>query len=273
MTICIAAICSDEHASAGRAVVVASDRMVTMGGLTEFEHEVPKFSSLTSTVVCLMSGDALRGSQVSRETAVACASMPGIGVEQVAEHVAQKYAQLRLQLAISLNLSPRGLTLEAYYGSQQQMLGQLVAGIDNALATTDFGLELLIAGVDSDGGHVFQVGNPGGVAANLAPIGFHAIGSGGLHAIQSMISFRHHPGSQLRDTVFRVFASKKRAEVAPGVGENTDLAIITTKGLNVLSDKTLQNLDEIYEEFREPAERRLQEKIDVLVIPGDGEND
>ena len=46
MTVCIGALCSD-----ATDVVVISDRMVTLGHLTEFEHELPKINNITDRVV------------------------------------------------------------------------------------------------------------------------------------------------------------------------------------------------------------------------------
>ena len=38
MTICIAALCEK-----GEKIIIAADRMVTVGQIIEFEHDVPKF--------------------------------------------------------------------------------------------------------------------------------------------------------------------------------------------------------------------------------------
>jgi len=55
MTICISAICEG-----GKAVVVASDRMVTAGFLAlEFEHPGGKIKEISKTCVGLTAGDAL----------------------------------------------------------------------------------------------------------------------------------------------------------------------------------------------------------------------
>ena len=66
MTICIGALCSDGDGNPGRSVVVCSDRMVTMGTLQEFEHEVPKIYAIANQVVALVAGDALAGSRLCR---------------------------------------------------------------------------------------------------------------------------------------------------------------------------------------------------------------
>jgi hypothetical protein len=74
MTICIGALCSGSQEQARQALVVASDRMVTLGQITEFEHETPKIVDISTSVVALMAGDALRASSMVKKSA-----FPGIG--------------------------------------------------------------------------------------------------------------------------------------------------------------------------------------------------
>ncbi|MGH2443468.1 MAG: hypothetical protein ACRDFX_09930, partial [Chloroflexota bacterium] len=64
MTVCIGALCKDEQDRVGWAIILSSDRMVTMGGFIEFEHEVPKGSPLAHKAIALIAGDALRGNQL-----------------------------------------------------------------------------------------------------------------------------------------------------------------------------------------------------------------
>jgi 20S proteasome alpha/beta subunit len=251
MTICMGAICRTVDGS-GPAVVLASDRMVTMGQITEFEHTVPKAHTLTSHVLCLIAGDALQGVRVAKETASQCS--PHIAsVEDLAGLVAQTYCARRLAEAETRVLSTRGLNMHMFYQMHQQMVGQIVVALDNQIANFDLGIELLVAGVDDAGGHIFDISNPGGQETCLDPIGFHAIGSGALHAIQSMIEFRHSPSSSLPETMFRVFASKRRAEVAPGVGSDTDIAVITEAGRPPLPSNLVNELDRLYNQALVPA--------------------
>jgi hypothetical protein len=67
MTICLGALCAGVDGSEAAAVVAASDRMVTMGGVTEFEHEVPKVTQIGDRIVALAAGDALRGERLVNE--------------------------------------------------------------------------------------------------------------------------------------------------------------------------------------------------------------
>jgi hypothetical protein len=56
--------------------------------------------------------------------------------------------------------------------------------------------------------------------------GYAAIGSGGLHAAVRLSLAQHTKAASLVDTVYNVYEAKRAAEVAPGVGKMTDLAVI-----------------------------------------------
>lgn len=90
--------------------------------------------------------------------------------------------------------------------------------------------------VDDSGAHVYSVQNPGRPEYLHDVIGYATIGSGAIHAVQSMIDFGHSTKAQYHETVFRVYASKRRAEVAPGVGLDTDMAVISA-GRDSLADQ------------------------------------
>ena len=260
MTVCVGAICCDVKGAPGQAVVVASDRMVTMGGLTEFEHDVPKITALSDRIVTLVAGDALRGSELVRLVGGLPADAQ---VRPTAQLLALRYAELRRAVVEAFVLIPRGLSLAEFYqgGVQQRLIPPVAGSIDQEIARFDLGLEVLVAGVDSQGGHLLNARNPGGVVDDLDPIGFHAVGSGALHAVQSMIGFSHAPNRPLHETVFRAFASKRRAEIAPGVGHTTDLWVIQAAGVTKLSVSTLEALDALYTEYALPAREELDRRI------------
>lgn len=265
MTVCIGALCTDRNGTPAKAAVVASDRMVTLGGLIEFEHEVPKVASISDTVVGLMAGDAIRGSQLARSVAVQVAAA-GLTVEQIAEATGKRYAAARIEQIQAEVFAPRGMNIVDFYQSDQQgkLLSQLVGMLDGQVAAFDFGVQMLVVGTDDGGAHLYFIGNPGGTASNFAQIGYHAIGSGAIHALQSMISLGHMGGRSLNETVFNVYASKRRAEVAPGVGKDTDLGIICDGRFTRI--EALAELEEVYQEYQRPVSNELKERVNGLSL-------
>jgi hypothetical protein len=118
-----------------------------------------------------------------------------------------------------------------------------------------------------------MVQNPGGSDRLLDIIGYGAIGSGTIHALQSMIGFRHSPDGDYLHTVFTVYASKRRAEVAPGVGQDTDMAVISTSGVHWLTEHELGRLSEMYEDFRSSTDATLTEKLSNFSLGEGAPND
>src|SRR5262245_36732003 len=115
MTVCIGALCSDQNKDPSQAVVVGADRMVTLGGHTEFEHEVPKILTVTDRVVALVSGDALKGGRLIRDIATQIPA-GAVTVQAVAEAVAQRYTHVRQQQVQSDIFTPRGISMGQFYG-------------------------------------------------------------------------------------------------------------------------------------------------------------
>ena len=275
MTICLGALCAGADGRAASAVVVASDRMVTMGGITEFEHEVPKITQIGDRIVALAAGDALRGARLVNELRryIQQGAQP---MQNVAATAAAQYAALRRQQIENDILSPRGITLQQFYqGLQQAMLPQAVINIDNLIATFNYNLEVLIAGADDSGAHLYAITNPGGSYDDFQPIGYAAIGSGALHAVQSLIGMRQAPLRSLHETVFNVYASKRRAEAAPGVGRETDVVIIQANAITRVEQPVLQQLDTLYQEYQRPVEEmgRHLHVLNLLSAPGQEEEE
>jgi len=272
VTVCIGAVCADPEGRVAGAVVVASDRMVTLAGLTEFEHEVPKITPITGKAVALTAGDAQRGSRLVRDTA---ASIPSgtVTVDDVVKTMVTRYVDQRRRLIEAEIFTPRGITEDEFYKElQQKLLPQIVGGIDRQVVEFNYGADLLVGGVDDAGGHLYVIHNPG-IATDTAPIGFRAIGSGWLHAMQSMIGFGHTAERSLHETVFSVYASKRRAEVAPGVGRDTDVAVIVPGGVKFVAPSILEQLAGLYEEYQRPVSHELMQKVAKLSVLGEDTRD
>jgi 20S proteasome alpha/beta subunit len=148
----------------------------------------------------------------------------------------------------------------------QQLNQQITMALDNALASFNLGVEYLFAGVDESGAHLFSIENPGGSNRVHDVIGYAAVGSGAIHAMQAMIGFGHHPNTAINEAVFRVYAAKRRAEVAPGVGHDTDLAIVTRNGIEYFAQDRLDTLEENYKAFEKSTRQALDELLKDLAV-------
>lgn len=108
MPICLGALRAGAEGREASAVVVTSDCMMTMGGITEFEHEVPKVTEVGARIVALAAGDALRGTQLINEVRryVQQGAQP---LRSVAATTAAPYAALRRPAGMSCRTVPTPL--------------------------------------------------------------------------------------------------------------------------------------------------------------------
>lgn len=268
---CIAALCREGDETFA---VVGADRMVTLGGFIEFEHTVPKMAHPAPHAVVMIAGDTLTGTRLANSVVTDLrGGMPRI--DEIAERLSNRYGEFRRSALDAQILALRGLDLGSFYGAHGSLQQPLVMMLDNQMAQFNLSVELLLAGVDEDGAHIYSVHNPGDPSQQHDVIGYAAIGIGTLHALQSMIGFRHGPTAGLRETIFRVYASKRRAEVAPGVGADTDMAIISTSTVTFLQESLLKRLSNMYDNYGRGAEeaqvKELAElNLDELASDGEG---
>src|SRR5215472_801309 len=126
----------------------------------------------------------------------------------------------------------------------------------------NLGSDFIVTGVDTGGARICVVGHPGTLAW-LDKLGYAAIGSGGIHANMRLALGAQTRSSPLVDTVYRVFDAKKASEVAPGVGPQTDMAIVTASETKMLSESVLKTLLEIFNE----SEGKKPSSLNKLTAP------
>jgi 20S proteasome alpha/beta subunit len=249
MTICIAALCDQ-----GKNCVVAADREITATGLNlEFDHE-KKIEVLTDASVVMASGDSLLAAEIIEKTRPLVTAPGNNTIRNIAETLRDVYIRTHIERAESVFLRPRGLTLQEFQQNGAQCLPRdIYATIDNQFFA--FGLnvvEFLVAGVDVAGAHIFRVyysGVAGGSWLEWCDrLGYRAIGTGAMHSSILLSLVEHNRTVNADRAIYNVYSAKRSAEVAPGVGLSTDLAVITSSGISFLKSEVLKKLSQIREE-------------------------
>jgi hypothetical protein len=265
MTICIAAIC-DCH----KTIVVASDRMLTANFLAlEFEHPDSKFEPLSDCCVGLTAGDALAHTQLFRSCRQYIHQLKSPKIELIADTVKEQFVALRKKRAEEEVLQPRGITLDQFYGGGfiNRIPADLAMMLDRSIERSSFPLSILIAGVDDSGAHIYGIEDPGMVNC-FDGLGYGAIGSGDRHSLYSIVDNNHSSQLGLSQTVFLVYEAKKRAELAPGVGQAIEMAIITDKGIRELNKGEKSQLEKIYAQKVTPKLKDVEEAVAQLKYNG-----
>jgi ATP-dependent protease HslVU (ClpYQ) peptidase subunit len=223
MTVCIAAI-------AGKSVIGASDRLVTAGDV-QFEPNRPKIKALTNSVVVMTAGDAFLQSEildgVSADVQAAVSADPHewISVRSVADLYCDRWAEIKRHRAEHAILKPLGLSTETFLQEQSSMDEDMVKSLTNALVEYGLpGTATLVVGVDAKGAHIFVIYD--GVPMQADSVGFAAIGIGGRHAESQMMIAQYASDMPVSAGMMLVHLAKSRAEVAPGVGPDTDMFVV-----------------------------------------------
>ena len=247
MTICIAALCNG-----GQSVVVAADRMVSAPFLTiEFDHPNAKIDIIGQRCVALSAGDVLAVTDVLSESSGISGQLQNPTVRLITDEIKQRFVQVRHKLLNERLFQPRGLSFEDYYkqGLIRSMPPDLAMMLDNNVQGFQLGASLIVAGVDSSGGHIHSIEDPG-TSQCFDRLGYHAIGSGHRHAILSLVTFQHNTRTEVDRAVYNVFCAKKQAEIAPGVGSGTDMLVIEKDGMRTIDNDKMDAMSKKFLKHR-----------------------
>lgn len=124
-------------------------------------------------------------------------------------------------------LAPYGLDVESYIAKQRSMSEEFVAWVSSEVEEIRhrLGDPVLFCGIDGTGAHIFHC--DGTHLSSCDSFAFAAIGSGGEHAESQFMLADHTRFASISDTILLAYVAKKRSEVAQGVGEQTDMFIIS----------------------------------------------
>lgn len=263
MTVCIAAICDD-----GKHIVVAADRMLTWPMLNmKAESHVVKIQDLVPGCVLMGSGPGTYVGGIRAMMAFDNSSK----VEVLGNSAKRAYAEFRERvidetyirptfgLAFSLSGSgPPSLPdhLEKHPATMAQVFG--ITGQYN------IGVDLIVTGVDDAQTQIGWIGHPGTLQW-LSDVGHAAVGAGGVHAMIRLTLLGQSPKTSLSTTLFNVYSAKRIAEIAPGVGSETDMAILSRQNTSWCDEELLKELGACLEvpPGQEPDLSRLKTKLPV----------
>jgi len=260
MTVCIATLCENN-----KQVVAVSDRMTTAYFLElEFEHSRMKMDELSNCALALTSGDALAHTDLIRDVVDELAHLTIPDVRHVAKKIEEAYIKNRQCLAEKTILQTAGMSYDDFMSGQQRLNPDLVIGLSRAYSEVELELDIIVAGVDANGAHIYGIENPG-VATCYDALGFAAIGSGLPHAMSFLTEVNYSASLTLKEALWVTYEAKRRSERAPGVGNKfTDIAIINDKGVVHLDEKVIQQLETIHETYSESL-RNVQKQVDTMV--------
>jgi hypothetical protein len=229
--------------------------MLTAGDV-EFEPPQSKIIGLTSSIVIMIAGDASAQAEIVHKLSVEVANKiiqeptRWLTVSEVAYLYSDFALEFRNDRASRSILRPLGLDHASFQSQQRSMSSALVKDLASELINFQApDISAIIAGVDETGPHLF-VADYSGVASQDR-VGFAAIGAGYWHAQSHFMFEGQIPESSFAQSLLCTYSAKKRAEVAPGVGESTDMFAVWSLGKSsTLGTHVTDRLETIYQNTR-----------------------
>lgn len=251
MTICIAAICEK-----GSYAVLATDSMLTQEWLSiQFEHPTRKITKLCDCCAALTAGDALAHTELFNMVQGKIDNLRFPLTFDIVEKIKECYQFIREREIKETILNPIGFKgFTEFYEAQKFILPEIAFTIQSKIEQYDYGLEIIVAGVNGEKVSIYGIANPG-TSKCFDAVGFHAIGSGLPHALNSLIARECHSDISLREALLIVYEAKKMAEKAPGVGgKTTNLNIIGNNKIIEFPNEKIGELHEIYKKWAKGTE-------------------
>jgi len=243
MTICIAAIGKcEELGMDSEAIVFATDHMITLSEIGEFEHSIEKYRTINSNTVVMLSGEALLFDEIldgipsngtvdeMKETIYS--NMVNIRTKRIKQIVFDRYK-------IDFDYLKELLKLPDHNDTVSEFLG--------FIKNYNLDTSVLLAGFKDGKAQIYEI-NEGG-AINTRDINFNAIGSGGTQAINTLLFQRHSKANNLKVMLYNVYKAKRNSEVSSGVGKETDICILLSNGKKYdITPDINKSLSEIYQQ-------------------------
>ncbi|HEY1661592.1 MAG TPA: hypothetical protein VGI03_04175 [Verrucomicrobiae bacterium] len=233
VTVCIAAISKNiVPTDPGLMVIGATDRMLT-GGDIEFEPKLAnKIVHFSTAISGMFAGDFGLQTEIIRsvlpivQDRIKAEPLTWWKVEDVAKLYSVFLKKVHLQRSENAILAPYGLDINTFISKQKDMHWELVKQLASKLAQFEApSVQAIFCGHDLTGAHIYVVDNSANVICHDV-VGFAAIGAGYWHADSQFMFAEHNPFKSFAETLLLTYSAKKHAEVAPGVGEDTDMFLI-----------------------------------------------
>lgn len=249
MTVGIAAITKDK-----RYIVVASDRMLSSGGIIQGADD----ATMKMSAMAKAWGATFAAQDANLFDPILSAVMDNLGnlkvhhrYERVSDAFTSAYRSTFDKTFTAQKLSRLGYSsIEDFRAKGREELGDAAfRDVLEQISKFDLSIVFLAYGFDDVGSpHIFEVCNPG-VVHDRHLLNYAAIGSGIYMATAALR--RRPPVGSLESTIYRVLEAKFSSETASGVGRSTSILILDKEGETAFPE------DDLIEHVRKEWEKTL----------------
>lgn len=240
MTICVSAIATD---NGKESIVFSTDHMVSVGDLGQFEKEIKKYKVLNkNNIVAMLSGQILLFDKILEGT------NDFHDFYKIRGKIIENMAKIRKEIIKREVYDLFGID-ELYIKSilsnpiQNPFIQRILETISNFSLQTS----ILLVGFDNEGkAQISEIDEKS--YADYRDLHFHAIGSGSIQALNTLLFQKHCKFKDLKTTIYNVYKAKKNAEVVVGVGKETEIMVLEGVNRHELQPDQMRKLENIYNE-------------------------
>lgn len=220
--------------------------MITSADI-QYEPERQKIAYFGRTLI-LVAGDIGVHSQAIQDTENEIKGR-SLSPHEIAEIYGRAIQTINRRLAENEILAPLGLNTYTFHAQQKGFSDSFVSLISGQLQNRrPIDTEALVVGSDGENAHIYAI-DAYGNDTSLNGVGFGAIGIGAWHAKSRLMQTGHTSTRMLAPTLGAIFAAKKNAEIAPGVGSSTDVNIVLKDAIFPLWKHVNPELERLYAHY------------------------
>jgi len=223
--------------------------MITDRGIPiEFESPNPKFETFKTDNLAFAfssAGSALTPGTIKRR--INSNLEDDSSMNDVVSTVKNSYLYLKKKKFAEEFLEPRGLSFDDFYerGLHNEGRGK---EWDRAYSDFSLNLDITLTGVDDSGEWTYRVSDGdefAGLTESFGELGFDAVGTGASLARDTLTSRYSTDLSELQG-LYILYTALQNASQAPGVGRNYDIAVISDKEVQILTESEKGKLNQAH---------------------------
>jgi hypothetical protein len=253
VTVCVAALGGDGHV-----IVCIADKAVAYGERIQWDADASKITTLDNNKsLILMAGAEGPTNRVLRKLDPLTAEWSGDRIDLMAileTKFKEAFSEEQEIKVLHPEMMTRADYLQAISGPQ---INNYVGGIATRINEFVFDCNLLICGFDKYNLPYIILLEPPGTAIDCSKTGFQAIGIGWEKATSELLYTEYARSHGVARTLYDCFDAKLFAEMAPGVGYDWEMRLVTAAGAVPLREEAKPLLEQVWTKFsRSPFENR-----------------
>jgi len=240
-------------------MITSGDVEFEVLGQATWQRPILKTVRVAPNVVAMTAGDAGFQADAIQELRKHNPSNESRPVRDIAMLYLDFVNQTKQRLAVTRVLASLGLNNDTFISRQREMNDDFVQRVTSEIWKIEIGADTIFTGVDPGGSpHIYTI--IGDDFRCDDSIGFSAIGYGARHAESQFMLGKHSRNALPTETLLLTYIAKKRSEVAPGVGRETDMFWLSrNEGFKWFTqDHQIKPLQAIYDQLEKEQEKAFE---------------